>query len=376
MTRISEKYIYLKKAKKKLKRYFTLKLLISFLILSSCNKECKKSNELEFVNGKYYCGKKLFSGNIQNLNPEVQETPGGSITQSINSIEKYVEGKLIYIEDRGKSGWLRNRTYYYYEIDDNINLKGISKKLYNQKFNNNYESSSFDFVSPWFYDFYEIKGRIPMQEDGKMYISNFPTQRENGMDYFYEPDLNENTKLSNATDPYGNTKSLVGSLYSSRTDFRDSLVMSRVKYYENLITTTFSLTGESGTETQIQVFKEYNGEVNLHEDFHGGLLGTSFTNVNPKKFITLEYNILNLDKETKRLDSINNTLTTIYSDIICRNKLYHKCLVQQGELSVGTVQVIKHSDPVQKDYYRDVYQFTTIFDRPPVLGIDEDWSIN
>ena len=86
-----------------------------------------------------------------------------------------------------------------------------------------------------------------MQEDGKMYISNFPTQRENGMDYFYEPDLNENTKLSNATDPYGNTKSLVGSLYSSRTDFRDSLVMSRVKYYENLITTTFSLTGESGT---------------------------------------------------------------------------------------------------------------------------------
>tara|TARA_B110000003_G_C16609878_1_gene518980 strand:- start:786 stop:1808 length:1023 start_codon:yes stop_codon:yes gene_type:complete len=339
-----------------MKKYFTF--LISFLILSSCNKECKKSDELEFINGKYYCGKKLFSGYITNLNPPRQNLSNQTF-QSINSKEQYKNGNLIFREVKGIDGWKDFIEYNYYD-DVNTDHTSISNKLYKEKVKKNFTKAYFSFVSPYWLETGIYYNFSLKSNNGQLSISNFPILTENGMDY-YNAEINE-TSLNQATSPYGTEKSLVGSLKSSEMHFKDSIVKRKVKYYENRYV-------EGLFGPYVEVFKEYNGQVKLNQDYSMNVQMGWLENVDPEKFITLEYDVIRNDEDTILNDSINNTFTITYSNITCRNKILHKCLVLQGD-NLNDIN-IKHRNPVTRDFYKKINRNFT-FVTP--LGQDVDFS--
>ena len=304
--------------------------------------------------------KKLFTGNIQNLNPSTQDPLSNQIMYSTNSREKYINGNLIFREVKGIDGWKDFIEYNYY---DGFN-KNQPNKLYQEKVQKNYTKAVFSFVSPYWLETGIYDNFYLNSNDGQLSISNFPILTDNGMDY-YNAEINE-TSLNSATSPYGTEKSLVGSLRSSEMHFKDSIVKRKVKYYENRY-----LEGLDILVPYFEVFKEYNGEVKLNPDYSMNVQVGWLENVDPEKFITLEYDVIRNDEDTILNDSINNTFTITYSNITCRNKILHKCLVLQGDNSNDIN--IKHRNPVTRDFYKKINRNFT-FVTP--LGQDVDFSTN
>tara|TARA_Y100000768_G_scaffold382403_1_gene362664 strand:- start:311 stop:1222 length:912 start_codon:yes stop_codon:yes gene_type:complete len=303
---------------------------MTFLI--SCNeKKCGFQSELNLKDGKYYCGRKLFSGYVKD----------------------YQSGNYMLENDYGKGDLIRSENYSLYYLDKFSTSYDYKFKNSSYYLNNNLKStiekSVFRFVYPNFF-----KPLPNKDEDGNTYVDNFP----NG--------LNISSLLNTNFDVKGTNKSILGSLESSQIFFRDSSIIYREKFYKNLVMNNSIL------KKQIEVFEVVGGEVNLSNDYSSYVQMGWIDNFDPSEFIILEYNVNKRDQETLMMDSINNTYTTIYSDIVCRNKILHRCMVKQGNDSEINTN-IRHEIPVSKQYYKFTRNNISLISPQ---GVGEDWGLN